>query len=161
MSSIIRKAAAEISLSACYASFFALAFGVEVSGCGSSDTAAPSAGGSAATSGGSNAGAGGASTATGGGNAGGSAGEAGSPACDPTYKCSAVIGQSGDPAQLCPGSAAETAFETLNTCVCSLACASKCKDSACAQTLPSTSCLTCIMDTAAGCGTEAAACSAN
>lgn len=98
---------------------------------------------------------------TGAGGAGGGQGDAGA-SCDPSYKCSAAITQpSGDPTKLCTGSVAASQFNTLNACVCGPACLPRCGDSVCAQKTPTLDCLSCIMDTTAGCGKELAACSAS
>lgn len=124
-----------------------------VTGCndGSSRSGSGGAGGSAT---------GGATASTGGSS--GGAGGAGAASCDATYRCAqAITPPSNDPAKLCAGSVAAMKFATLDTCLCAGACTAKCAASVCAQQMPSSDCLLCIMDTAAGCGREAADCSAN
>ncbi|MBC8132147.1 MAG: hypothetical protein H7X95_04135 [Deltaproteobacteria bacterium] len=122
--------------------------------CSDATNASATDGGSA--TGGSAAGAAGGRSGTGG------AGGGAAVACDIAYKCQqAIMPPGNDPRKLCAGTVAEMKFAALDACLCTGACASKCGDSVCAMQAPSTACFTCLMDATAGCGKEAADCSAN
>ncbi len=122
---------------------------------GSTSTTAASTSTSASTTGGSG-GAGGSATGSGGSGGSGSGGEA---ACDPAYSCAeAITPLTGNPALLCDGDA-KTLYTALSMCTCSGACAAACKDSACMNDEPSTTCKMCLSNSTTGCGKELTACS--
>jgi hypothetical protein len=97
-------------------------------------------------------GAGGAATSTTGNGSGGEA------ACDPAYTCAeAITPSTGNPAELCDNDA-KALYTALSMCTCSGACAAACKDSACLDNDPSTSCKICLANSTTGCGKELKAC---
>ncbi len=100
--------------------------------------------------GGSTGGAGGAT----GGSGGATGGTGGSTGC---MTCGDFITNGSDPAMLCtdngPPSSSDL-YGALGDCTCAGACADKCADSVCAGMTISDACLSCVQDTAAGCGNE-------
>ena len=89
-----------------------------------------------------------------GGSGGATGGTGGTVAC---MTCGDFITNGTDPAMLCtdngPPSSSDL-YGALGDCTCNGACANDCTDSVCAGADISDACLTCVQDTAAGCGNE-------
>lgn len=127
---------------------------VESSGSTSTTTASTST--SASTTVGSGGAGGAGSAATGVGGSGGSGGD--NTACDPAYTCAeAITPSTGNPALLCDGDA-KVLYTALSSCTCTGACAAACKESACQNDEPSTTCKMCLSNSTTGCGKDFKAC---
>ena len=84
------------------------------------------------------------------GGQGGQGGTGGGPAC---MTCADYVTNGTDMDTVCAGTS-EDLYNALVTCTCEGACMADCGDNACMGMSPSDTCLTCIQDTAAGCGNE-------
>lgn len=99
------------------------------------------------------------STTTSTGGSGGAGGNAsttstGTAMCDPAYTCVDAIAEgSGNPAELCDGPA-RMQFDALAACTCTGACATTCKDNACADQDASAECKACLSTPDTGCKKE-------